>query len=146
MEPRCFCVVADFYLRIVQPAKLFDGFNIRRTHIRRGNNTELAAVLRKFPQFVHDEPQAAPLDKGYQHVNSVGRDNFFFELREHLRFMHRTGKERALCDGCFRALYVRRSFSHGKPRIGFSQKRKKLLGTFVNTECGKVGFLRCTLN
>ena len=54
-------------------------------------------------------------------------------------FENKTGQ---LAKGC----PVRRSFSHGKPRIGFSQKCKKLLGTFVNTECGKVGFLRCALN
>ena len=93
MEPRCFCVVADFYLRIVQPAKLFDGFNIRRTHIRRGNNTELAAVLRKLSQLVHDEPQAAPFDEGHQHVNSVSRDDLLFELCEHLRLMHSPGEK-----------------------------------------------------
>ena len=43
-------------------------------------------------------------------------------------------------------LYVRRSFSYSQPRIGFPQKRKKLLCPPVNAKRGKVSFFRCTLN
>ena len=51
-----------------------------------------------------------------------------------------------MCDGSLRALYVRRGFSYSQPRIGFSQKRKKLLCPPVNAQRGKVSFFRCILN
>lgn len=35
----------------------------------------------------------------------------FFIRDKHLRLMHSPGKKRALCDGGFRTLYVRRRFS-----------------------------------
>ena len=101
---------------------------------------------RKLSQLVHDEPQAAPFDEGHQHVNPVGRDDLFLEFREHLRLMHSPGEKRALCDGGLRALYVRRGFSYSQPRIGFPQKRKKLLCPPVNAQRGKVSFFRCILN
>ena len=55
--------------------------------------TELTAILRKLSQLVHNEPQTAPFDEGHQHVNSVSRDNLFFELRKHLRLMHSPGEK-----------------------------------------------------
>ena len=51
-----------------------------------------------------------------------------------------------MCDGSFRALYVRRCFSHRQPWIGLSQKRKKLFCPPVNAQCSKVSFFRCILN
>ena len=44
-----------------------------------------------FTGAVH-EPQAAPFDEGPQHVDPVGRDDFFFELGKHLRRMHSPGE------------------------------------------------------
>ena len=67
--------------------------------VRSSNNAELAAVLREFPQLVHDKPQTAPFDEGHQHIDPIGRDDFLFELCKHLRLMHGSGEKRALCDG-----------------------------------------------
>ena len=93
MEARCLGIVADLDLRIGQLAKLLNGFYIRCAHVGGGDDAELAAAMRKLPQLVHNEPQAAPFDEGHQHVNSVSRDNLFFELRKHLRLMHSPGKK-----------------------------------------------------
>ena len=93
MEPGRLGVVADLDLRIGQLAKLLNGFYIRCAHVRSSNNAELAAVLRKLPQFVHNEPQAAPFDEGHQHVNPVSRDDLFLELCKHLRLMHSPGEK-----------------------------------------------------
>ena len=92
MEACCLGIVADLDLRIGQLAKFLDGFHIRCAHVRSGDNAKFAAVLRKLPQLVHNEPQAAPFDEGHQHVNSVGRDDLFLELCEHLRLMHCAGE------------------------------------------------------
>ena len=62
-------------------------------HVGGGNNAELAATVCKLSQLVHDEPQAAPFDEGHQHVDPVGRDDFLFELRKHLRLMHSPGEK-----------------------------------------------------
>ena len=93
MEPCRLGVVADLDVRIGQLSKLLNGLHICCAHVGGGDDAELAAVLRKLPQFIHDEPQAAPFDEGHQHVNSVSRDNLFFELRKHLRLMHSPGEK-----------------------------------------------------
>ena len=111
MEPGRLGVVADLDVRIGQLSKLLNGLHICGAHVGGGDNTELSAILRKLSQLVHDKPQTAPFDEGHQHVNSVSRDDFLFELCEHLRLMHRAGEKRASCDGGFRALYVRCCFS-----------------------------------
>ena len=102
-----------FYDKNGRAAKFLDGFHIRCAHVRSGDNAKFAAVLRKLPQLVHNEPQTAPFDEGHQHVDPISRDDFLFELSKHLRLMHSPGEKRALCDGGFRALYVRRCFSYG---------------------------------
>ena len=86
-------VVADLDLRIGQLSQFLNGFHIDSAHVGGGDNAELAAVLRKLSQLVHHEPQTAPFDEGHQHVNSVSRDNLFFELRKHLRLMHSPGEK-----------------------------------------------------
>ena len=93
MEAGRLGVVADLDVRIGQLSKLLNGLHICCAHVRGGDDAELAAVLREFPQLVHDKPQAAPFDEGHQHVNSVSRDNLFFELRKHLRLMHSPGEK-----------------------------------------------------
>ena len=105
-------IVADLDVRIGQLSQFLNGFHIGSAHVRGGDDAKLAAVLREFPQLVHDKPQAAPFDEGHQHVDPVGRDDFLFELGKHLRLMHSSGKKRTLCDGCLWALYVRRCFPH----------------------------------
>ena len=112
MEPGRLGVVADLDVCIEQFSKLLNSLHVGSAHVGGGDDAELAAAVRKLPQLVHDEPQAAPFDKGYQHVDPVGRDDFLFELCEHLRLMHSPGEKRALCDGGLRALYVRRCFPH----------------------------------
>ena len=93
MEPGRLGVVADLDVRIGQLSKLLNGLHICCAHVGGGDDAELAAVLRKLPQFIHDEPQTAPFDEGHQHVNSVSRDDFLFELCEHLRLMHSPGEK-----------------------------------------------------
>ena len=141
MEPSTLGVIADLDLRIGQRAQLFNGFYVRSAHIRGGDDAQLTAVLRKLPQLVHDEAQAAPLDKGDQHINAVGGDDLLFQLRVHLRLMDSAGKQGALCNGGLRAVKVFCAFSCSKARVVLLQKRKKLLCPLVNTERGKVSFL-----
>ena len=93
VEPGRLGVVADLDVRIGQLSQFLNGFHIGSAHVGGGDDAELAAVLRKLPQLVHDEPQAAPFDEGHQHVDPVGRDDFFFELGKHLRLMHSPGKK-----------------------------------------------------
>ena len=93
MEPGRLGVVADLDLRIGQLAKFLDGFHIRCAHVRSGDNAKFAAAVRKLPQLVHDEPQTAPFDEGDQHIDSISRDDFLFELCEHLRLMHGPGEK-----------------------------------------------------
>ena len=71
MEPGAFGIVADFDFRIGKFAQLLDCLDIRCTHIRRGDNTELSAILGKLPQLVHYQPKPAPLDEGHQHFDLV---------------------------------------------------------------------------
>ena len=134
-------VITDLDLCIGQRAQLLDGFYVRSAHIRGGDDAQLTAVLRKLPQLVHDEAQAAPLDKGDQHINAVGGNDLLFQLRVHLRFMDSTGKQGALCNGSLRAVKVFCAFSCSKARVILLQKSKKLLCPLVNTERGKVSFL-----
>ena len=112
MEPGRLGIVADLDVRIGQLSKLLNGFHVGSTHVGGGDDAELAAAVCKLPQLVHDEPQAAPFDKGHQHVDPIGRDDFLFKLRKHLRLMHGSGKKRALRDGGLRAVDVRRCFSN----------------------------------
>ena len=93
MEPGRFGVVADLDLRIGQLSQFLYGFHIGSAHIGGGDDAELAAVLCKLSQLVHDEPQTAPFDEGHQHVDPVGRDDFLFELCKHLRLMHSPGEK-----------------------------------------------------
>ena len=92
MESGRLGVVADLDVRIGQLSKLLNGLHICCAHVGGGDDAELAAVLRKLPQFIHDEPQAAPFDEGHQHVDPVSRDDLFLELCEHLRLMHCAGE------------------------------------------------------
>ena len=93
VEPGRLGVVADLDVRIGQLSKLLNGFHVGSAHVRGGDDAELAAVLREFPQLVHDEPQAAPFDEGHQHIDPIGRDDFLFELCKHLRLMHSPGEK-----------------------------------------------------
>ena len=93
MEAGRLSVVADLDVRIGQLSKLLNGLHICCAHVGGGDDAELAAAVRKLPQLVHDKPQTAPFDEGHQHVNSVSRDNLFFELCKHLRLMHGSGKK-----------------------------------------------------
>ena len=45
-----------------------------------------------FTGAVH-EPQTAPFDEGHQHIDPISRDDFLFELCEHLRLMHSPGEK-----------------------------------------------------
>ena len=146
MEPGTLGVIADLDLRIGQRAQLFNGFYVRSAHIRGGDDAQLTAVLRKLPQFVHDEAQAAPLDKGNQHINAVGGNDLLFQLRVHLRLMDSAGKQGTLRNGGLRAVKVLCAFSCSKARVILLQKRKKLLCPLVNTERGKVSFLCSSLD
>ena len=56
MEPGRLGVVADLDVRIGQLSKLLNGFYVGSAHVGGGDDAELAAAVRKFPQLVHDEP------------------------------------------------------------------------------------------
>ena len=71
---------ADFDLGVRELSELLNGFNIRGTHVRGGNNAQFSAVFGKLPKLVHQEAQAAPFDEGHQHINAVSRTDFFLEL------------------------------------------------------------------
>ena len=86
-------IVADLDVRIGQLSQFLNGFHIGSAHVGGGDDADLAAAVRKLPQLVHDEPQAAPFDEGHQHVDPVGRDDFLFELCKHLRLMHSPGEK-----------------------------------------------------
>ena len=62
---------ADFDFGVGQLAQFLNCLDIRRPHIRRGDNTELATILGKLPQLVHYQPKPAPLDEGHQHFDLV---------------------------------------------------------------------------
>ena len=141
VEPGTLGVVADLDLRIGQCAQLLNGFYVRSAHIRGGDDAQLTAALRKLLQLVHDEAQAAPLDKGDQHINAVGGNDLLFQLRVHLRLMDSAGKQGTLRNGGLRAVKVFCAFPCSKARVVLLQKRKKLLCPLVNTERGKVSFL-----
>ena len=93
VEPGYLGVVADLDLRIGQLSQFLNGFHVGSAHIGGGDDAELAAVLRKLPQLVHDESQAAPFDEGHQHINPISRDDLFFEFCKHLRLMHSAGEK-----------------------------------------------------
>ena len=93
MEAGRLGVVADLDVRIGQLSQFLYGFHIGSAHVGGGDDAELAAAVRKLPQFIHDEPQAAPFDEGHQHVDPISRDDFLFELRKHLRLMHSPGEK-----------------------------------------------------
>ena len=93
MEAGRLGVVADLDVRIGQLSKLLNGLHICCAHVGGGDDAELATAVRKLPQLVYDKPQTAPFDEGHQHVNSVSRDNLFFELCKHLRLMHSPGEK-----------------------------------------------------
>ena len=141
-----FGVVTDLDFCIGQRAQLLDGFHVRSAHIRGGDDAQFATALCKLPQFVHDEAQAAPLDKGDQHINAVGGNDLLFQLRVHLRLMDSAGKQGTLRNGGLRAVKVLCAFSCSKARVILLQKRKKLLCPPVNTERGKVSFLCSSLD
>ena len=134
-------VVADLDLCIGQRAQLLNGFYVRCTHIRGGDDAQFTAALRKLPQLVHDEAQAAPLDKRDQHIDAVGGNDLLFQLRVHLRLMDSAGKQGTLRNRGLRAVKVFCAFSCSKAWVVLLQKRKKLLCPLVNTERGKVSFL-----
>ena len=112
-------VVADLDLRIGQCAQLLDGFHVRSAHIRGGDDAQLTAALRKLLQLVHDEAQAAPLDKGDQHINAVGGNDLLFQFSVHLRLVDGTGEQRALRKRRFRPFDVFGRFSGGKAGVIF---------------------------
>ena len=87
------CIIADLDLRIRELAQFLDRLYVSCTHVRSCNDPQLAAILCKGPQFVHDEAQAAPLDERNQHVDSVAGHDFFLELSVHLRLVNSAGEQ-----------------------------------------------------
>ena len=146
MQTSTLGIIADLDLRVRQLAQFFNGFYIGCAHVGGGNNTQFTAVLRKFPQLVHQKTQTAPFDKGYQHINTICRHDLFLQLRVHLRLMDSTGEQRALSNRGFRAAEISGCFANSKSRIGLPQKSKKLLCALVNAQRGKVSFSSCILN
>ena len=112
MEAGALSVVADLDFGVGQLAQFLNGFHIGGPHVGGGDNPQLASVLGKLPQLIYQEPQAAPLDEGHQHIDAVGRDDLLFELRVHLGLMDSSGKQAALGDGGFRPAQVGSCLAH----------------------------------
>ena len=140
------CVIADLDPGVGQLPQLFDGFHIGGSHVGGGDDAEFAAIFGKFAKVIDEKAQTAPLDKGYQHINAVGRSDLFFELGKQLRLMGGAGKQGALGNGASRAVQIRGGFAGGQSGIGFPQKSKKLLRAAVNAKGGKVRFLGRAFN
>ena len=119
MEPGTLSVIADLDFRVGQLAQLLDSLYIGGTHVGGGDDAQFAAVLGELPQLVHEKAQAAPLDKGDQHINAVGGNDLLFQFSVHLRLVDGTGKQGALCQRRFRPLDVLGSFSGGKEGVAF---------------------------
>ena len=140
MKSRDLGVVADLDLRIRKLAQFLDGFHIRRTHVGRGNDSQLAAVSRKGGQLVHDQSQTTPFNEGYQHIDPITGYNFLFELRIHLRFMRGAGEQAGLRDGGLRTDYL--SFFIDRPNAILALKKsKQLLCTLSDRERVEVSVL-----
>ena len=56
-------IIADLDKRVGQLAQFLDGFYIGSAHVGSRDNTQLATVLCEGGQLIHNEAQAAPLDK-----------------------------------------------------------------------------------
>ncbi|KAF5050418.1 hypothetical protein DSECCO2_429590 [anaerobic digester metagenome] len=141
VKPGLLGVVADLDLRIWQLPQFLDGLHVGGSHVGGCDDAQLAAVLGKLSQIIHDEPQTAPFDKAHQHVNAVGGGYFFFQLCVHLRLMDSTGEQAASRHRGLRAGEIRGGFAGGKPGVSLPQKRKKLLCLLRNGQSGKVSFL-----
>ena len=124
-------VIADLDKCVGQFTQFFDSFHIGCTHVGCRDDAQFAAVLREGGQLIHNEAQAAPLDKRNQHINAVAGHDFLFEFGEHLWFVYCAGKERALCNRCFRA-YNLSLFIERKHTVFLIKKRKKLLRALCN--------------
>ena len=93
MKPGDLGIVADLDLSVRQLAELLDRFDVGRSHVGSRNDTQLAALLGELRKLTHNQAQSAPLDERHQHINAVAGDDFFLELRVHLRLMYRTGEQ-----------------------------------------------------
>ena len=119
MEASALGVIADLDLRIGQLTKLLDRLYIGSSHIGSRDDAQLATILRKLPKLIHQQAQAAPLDEGYQHVDTVSRYDFLFEFRVHLRLMDCTGEQRTLGNRSLRSAQIRSGSSDCQPGICF---------------------------
>ena len=117
MESSTLGVVADLDLGVGQSAQLLDGFHIGGPHVGGSDDPQLPSILGELPQLVHQEPQTAPLDEGYQHINAVGGDDLLFEFCVHLGLMDGPGEQAALGDGGLRPAQVGSRFAHRQTGI-----------------------------
>ena len=107
--------------------QLFNGFHISGSHIGSGDDPQLSTILGELSQFIYQKPQAAPFNEGHQHIDTVGRDNFFLELRVHLGLMDGSRKQTALGNRSLWPAQISSRFAHRQPWVLLPQKRKKLL-------------------
>ena len=114
VEPGAFGVVADLDFGVGQLAQFLDGLYIGGTHVGSGDDAQLSTILSELPQLVHEQAQAAPLDKGHQHIDAVSGHDLLLQLGVHLWFVDGTGKQGALCQRRFRSLNVFGRSSGGK--------------------------------
>lgn len=138
MQAGALGIIGNLDLDIFQLGHFLDGFDICCTHVGGCDNTQLAAALGKFGQFLHNQAQAAPFDEGNQHIDAVGGGNFFFQFGEHLRLMDCSGKQAALCQRCFRTNNVFCGFAECDTGILFTDQHQQLLGAFIHSSDNEI--------
>ena len=117
MQAGALGVVADLDFGVGQLAQFLNGLHIGGAHIGGGDDPQRTAVLGEFPQLIHQEPQAAPLDEGHQHVDAVGGDDLLFQLHVQLGLMDGPGEQAALSDGGLQPAQVGSRFANRQPRV-----------------------------
>ena len=125
-------VVADLDAGIRQLGQLLHGLDVRRAHVGRGDDAQFPAPPGERLQVLEDQPQAAPLDEGHQHVDAVGAGDLLLELGKHLRLVHRSGEQAALGDGGLRAHGIARRPAQRQRWVLLRKQRHQLLRTVVD--------------
>ena len=78
MQACTLCIIGHAYLHAWQFGQCINGFHIGCTHIGCRNQSQSSAPPGKGLQFLINQAQAAPFDKGYQHIDMIRGKDFLF--------------------------------------------------------------------